>query len=99
MQPYLIKKPVITEKSLKQAATENKYTFEVAVGATKDQIKDAVEKLFGVKVIMVNTIKSQPSTKRTGKKRTLKGVPSVKKAIVKLKAGQKIELFDFEDQA
>jgi len=99
MKPYLIKRPVVTEKTLQLAAKENKYTFEVATGATKNQIVVAVEELFGVNVEMVNTVKSQYSTKRTGRKRLTTTVAPVKKAIVKLKAGQKIELFDFEGQA
>ena len=52
----IIKKPVITERSM-MGAQDNKYTFEVAVDAGKIEIKKAVEEIFGVKVAKVNTIK------------------------------------------
>jgi large subunit ribosomal protein L23 len=95
MNPYIIRKPVITEKSLLLAQTQNKYVFEVDKLANKDQIKDAIQEFFGVEVKNVNTIRRNRTTKRTGKKRTVTVVPQVKKAIVQLKEGQKIEMFDF----
>jgi large subunit ribosomal protein L23 len=95
MNAYLIKKPIITEKSLALASTENKYVFEVDKLANKNQIKAAIEEFFSVKVIAVNTIRSNRSIKRTGKKRMRVVVPQAKKAIVQLKKGDKIEMFDF----
>lgn len=98
MNPYIIKKPVITEKSLNLAATQNKYIFEVDKLANKDQIKDAIQEFFGVEVKDVNTTRKNKTTRRTGKKRMTVSVPQVKKAIVELKAGQKIEMFDFNPE-
>ena len=95
MNPYIIKKPVITEKSLLLAQSQNKYVFEVDKLANKDQIRVAIEEFFGVEVKDVNTIRRNKTTKKTGKKRTTVVVPQVKKAIVQLKAGHKIEMFDF----
>ena len=95
MNPYIIKKPVITEKSLNLASTQNKYIFEVDKLANKDQIKVAIQEFFGVEVKDVNTIRRNKTIKKTGKKRMKVIVPQVKKAIVQLKEGHKIEMFDF----
>ena len=61
----IIVKPIITEKSY-QAMADGKYTFEVALDATKLEIKDAVEKLFSVKVLKVNTLRYDGKKKRVG---------------------------------
>ena len=75
----IIIKPVITEKSSYDTA-EGKYTFKVAKTATKTDIKNAVEKLFGVKVVAVNTTNYDGKVKR---QRYVEGVtPSFKKAVV-----------------
>lgn len=95
MNAYIIKKPVITEKSLLLAKNENKYVFEVDRLANKDQIKVAVAEFFKVEVKDVNTIRRNRSTRKTGKKRQTVVVPQVKKAIVELKKGHKIDMFDF----
>ena len=83
--PYdIIKKPVLTEKSY-DAMAEKKYTFEVAIGANKTEIKYAVES--------VNTMRTIGKMKRQG--RTQGRTPEVKKAIVKLKKDSKgIEFFE-----
>lgn len=94
MNPYIIKKPSITEKSLQLANVENVYTFEVNRLATKNQIKEAIEKLFNVSVVAVNTVMSQRVLKATGKKRLKVMTAKTKKALVKLKEGQSIALFD-----
>jgi large subunit ribosomal protein L23 len=83
--------PVISEKSY-GLLEENKYTFLVAPGSNKTQIKIAVEKVFGVKVVSVNTINRQGKRKRTrtgyGKRK------DTKRAIVTLSAESKpIEIF------
>ena len=81
--------PVITEKST-YLSDENKVVFKVAIDASKPQIKDAVEKLFGVTVTAVNTVVVKGKTKRF---RGIKGRRSdVKKAIVTLKDGQSIDV-------
>ena len=62
----VLKKPVLTEKSL-ALMDENKYTFDVDVHSNKIEIRQAVEKLFNVKVESVHTINVKPKTKRLGK--------------------------------
>ena len=85
--------PVVTEKSYALSALD-KYVFNVAPSASKYQIKKAVEDLFKVNVLSINTVKhgARPmKSRKTGRHITL---PVNKKAIVKIKAGQKIELFN-----
>ena len=85
----IIKAPIITEKS-SNLATNNTITFSVDVNANKTQIKQAIEKIFDVKVESVNTINVKPKKKRVG--RYEGKTNKVKKAIVKLKEGSSIEL-------
>ena len=87
----VIKRPVITEKSM-SAVAENKYTFMVDLRANKTQIKEAVEKLFKVKVEKVNTMIVPGKWRRMGK--TAGKTSDQKKAIVKLQEGNKIEIFE-----
>jgi len=83
----VILKPVITEKSMNQMA-DKKYTFLVHPTATKNQIRDAVEKMFeGVKVEKVNTLNQEGKTKRRGM--TFGKTPKTKKAIVQLAGDSK----------
>jgi large subunit ribosomal protein L23 len=85
----IILSPVITEKAT-IASERNQVVFKVARTATKPQIKEAVEKLFDVKVTNVNTLV------RKGKMKVFKGVPGrqsdVKKAIVTLQEGHRIDV-------
>jgi len=85
----VILSPVITEKS--SAVSEvNQVVFKVRLDATKPQIKDAVEKLFKVKVLAVNTLTRKGKTKRF---RGIEGrQKDVKKAVVKLAEGEKIDV-------
>ena len=86
----VIRKPVITEKAT-NALDLNQYTFEVDRRAAKPEIKAAVESLFNVKVIGINTMNPPRRTRRVGKfagKRS-----QIKKAIVRLAEGDKIQLF------
>ncbi|MEW6275407.1 MAG: 50S ribosomal protein L23 [Bacillota bacterium] len=87
----IIVRPVITEKSYSLAG-QNKYTFVVTPEANKVEIKKAVEDLFKVKVLKVNTLNVQ------GKPRRVRGIagykPDYKKAIVTLRPGDKIEVFE-----
>ena len=85
----IIKAPIITEKSSELAAN-NVITFSVDVRANKTQIKQAIEKIFNVKVDSVNTINVKPKKKRVG--RYVGKTNKVKKAIVKLEKGSSIEL-------
>lgn len=84
-------KPVVTEKSTGLLA-ENKYTFIVDLNANKTEIKKAVEDIFKVKVEKVNTMRVKGKLKRV---RQFVGRTSErKKAIVTLKEGDKIEIFE-----
>jgi large subunit ribosomal protein L23 len=84
-------KPVVSEKSYHQI-TENRYTFRVHSDAHKTQVRQAVEELFDVKVVAVNIVKMPAKPKRRG---MIKGTQSGwKKAIVQLKPGDKIEIFE-----
>ena len=89
----IIIKPVLTEKSY-DAMADKKYTFQVAIGANKTEIKYAVEEIFeGVKVESVNTMRTKGKMKRQG--RTMGRTAEVKKAIVTLKQDSKgIEFFE-----
>jgi len=83
--------PVVSEKSY-SLITDRKYTFKVHEDAHKTQIRQAVEELFEVKVASVNIIKVQSKPKRRG---FIKGRrPGWKKAIVELKEGHEIEIFE-----
>lgn len=85
----VLRQPHITEKTTK-AAEENKYIFSVAMLANKVKIKRAVEDRYKVKVERVNIINMPGKERRRGKISGWK--PGVKKAIITLKEGQKIEI-------
>ncbi len=87
----VLRKPLITEKSTALQSL-GKYAFQVADGANKTQIKMAVEKAFKVTVTGVNVITVKGKTRHAGR-RTMTTSPW-KKAVVTLKAGDKIELFE-----
>jgi large subunit ribosomal protein L23 len=83
--------PVVSEKSYSGLA-DRKYTFKVHQDAHKTQIRQAVEELFEVKVAAVNIVKVQSKPKRRG---LIKGRrPGWKKAIVELREGYEIEIFE-----
>lgn len=84
--------PIITEKSQNQVQSGNTYTFKVSINANKIEIKKAIEHIFSVKVLDVNTIRMLGKPKRLGKYSGKR--PDWKKAIVTLRAGDKIA--DFE---
>jgi large subunit ribosomal protein L23 len=87
----VLRRPLITEKGtlLQQ---QGKYVFEVAKGAAKHQIKEAVEAAFKVNVVKVNVINMPGKKRRMGRREVM--MPSHKKALVTLEPGQKIELFE-----
>jgi large subunit ribosomal protein L23 len=87
----VLRRPLITEKNTALQA-ENKYAFEVAGEANKHQIKQAVEKAFKVKVTAVNVMTVPGKRRRIGRRQVL--TQSWKKAIVTLKPGDKIALFE-----
>lgn len=84
-------KPIITEKT-SAMMQDNKYTFKVALGANKVEIRQAVEAIFNVKVLSVNTIRVFGKTKRMGK--SIGKRSDYKKAIVKLAEGNTIQIFE-----
>lgn len=90
----IILSPIVTEKSVEDMK-KGKYSFRVAIGADKNMIKKEVEKNFNVNVIKVATINVKKRSKQTMQKRTVK-IPAFKKALVKVKDGQKIELFNIK---
>ena len=87
----VIIKPLVTEKSTHQQQTRNAYAFQVHKDANKHQIKDAVEKLYEVKVIDVRTMtrKGKPRRTRSGYAKT----SDWKRAVVVLDENSRIELF------
>lgn len=87
----IIIRPIITEKS-SSLMELNKYTFEVHKSANKIQIRKAVEEVFKVKVLSVNTMNVKGKPKRMGMNRGY--TRSWKKAIVALPEGQRIEFFE-----
>ena len=88
----IIKGPIITEKSNDLLEKENKYTFKVALDANKVEIKQAIEAIYGVKVLDIATIRVLPKRRRVGKYEGYR--PAYKKAIVKLAKDEKIDAFN-----
>jgi large subunit ribosomal protein L23 len=86
----ILRSPLITEKNTLLRG-QNKYVFEVERSATKEQVRNAVQKIFDVKVEAVNTMVVKGKRKRTG--RFVGYRPDRKKAIVKLAEGQSIAQF------
>lgn len=89
----VIVKPVVSEKSY-ALLEENVYTFEVAKSASKPQIRDAVESVFDVKVLKVNTLNRSGKRKRNRRMPTFGKRPDVKRAYITLAEGDSIELFE-----
>ncbi|MET3616848.1 large subunit ribosomal protein L23 [Peptoniphilus olsenii] len=88
----IIKRPIVTEQSMDEMEF-NKYTFEVDKNATKPEIKEAIEEVFGVKVEKVNTMNVRGKMKRQGVHQGRR--PAWKKAVVKLTDdSEPIEFFD-----
>lgn len=89
---HLIKGPVITEKTHNLRAVGNKVTFRVSLKANKIEIRKAIEDLFKVKVLGVNTVRVRGKKKRMGR---IEGVrPDWKKAVITLAPGEKIPGFE-----
>ena len=96
MKTHILKQPVITEKSMRNAAN-NIYTFKVDPQATKTQIKAAIENLFNVTVTKVTTTMRKPKLIRTGRRRLPRLSSAEKLARVWLKSGDTIDLFEFKE--
>lgn len=92
LHPYaVLLRPIITEKSTVLTGAD-KYVFEVDVRANKNQIREAVQLAFNVRVAEVNTMNVKGKPKRFGRK--VVNRPDWKKAVVTLVHGDKIELFE-----
>ncbi len=87
----VLRRPLVTEKNTELQAL-NKYAFEIAGGANKPMIKQAVEKAFKVKVTGVNIVTMKAKTRRIGRRQVQ--TQPWKKAIVTLQPGDKIEFFE-----
>lgn len=88
----VIKKPLLTEKGTDLKEGMNKYLFEIDRRANKIEVKGAVEKIFNVKVDAVHTVSVKGKNKRVG--RSFGRTSDWKKAIVTLRAGEKIEFIE-----
>ena len=87
----VIIKPLVTEKSTHQQNTRNAYAFQVHAGANKQQIKQAVEKLYDVKVVDVRTMNRKGKPRRARHRMTT--TSDWKRAVVVLEEDSRIELF------
>lgn len=87
----VLRRPLITEKST-MLKEQNRYAFEVASGASKSQIKEAVETAFKVSVVKINVMNVPGKMRRISRRQVL--TPAWKKAVVTLEPGQKIEFFE-----
>lgn len=93
MDPYeVIRRPILTEKNTRLMEEDNQYTFEVARRANKIQIRDAVELIFGVRVLKVRTSVVPAKPRRRG--RTEGTSTPWKKAVVTLAPGDRIDIFE-----
>ena len=95
MSSAILIKPIISEKSETLTDALGQYTFEVHKASNKVEIKKAVEKMYGVNVVSVNTLRTHGKVKsRNTKSGVVKGkASSYKKAIVKLADGEEINFF------
>jgi large subunit ribosomal protein L23 len=89
----LVLRPVVSEKSY-GLLDANVYTFVVRQDATKVQVRNAVEEIFNVRVVKVNTLNRKGKRKRNRRMPTYGKRPDTKRAIVTLAAGSKIDLFE-----
>lgn len=89
----VLRRPVVTEKSSAMMEANNQYVFEVHMDANKPQIREAVETIFDVTVVKVNTL-ILPAKRGVRGRHEYRRSQEWKKAIVTLKAGDKIEIFE-----
>jgi large subunit ribosomal protein L23 len=92
LHEIVVRPLILTEKGERMKEGGNKLLFQVALGANKIEIKQAIEKLFKVKVLDVNTLVSRGKIGRMGKRAGKR--PNWKKAIVTLREGDTIEFFE-----
>lgn len=84
--------PIISEKSIAMIEENNTYTFKVDKNANKIEIRKAIEEIFNVNVVKVNTVNMKGKTRRLGYNMGKR--PDWKKAMVKLAEGNRIEIFE-----
>jgi large subunit ribosomal protein L23 len=89
----VILEPVVSEKSY-ALIEQNVYTFKVHADASKPEIHDAVEAIFNVKVVKVNTLNRKGKTQRVRRTNKVGHRPDTKRALVTVAAGDRIELFE-----
>jgi len=89
----VIIEPVVSEKSY-GLLEQGVYTFKVANNAAKPEIRDAVERIFGVKVVKVNTLNRKGKRKRNRRTGAFGSKPDTKRALVTLAEGDSIEMFE-----
>lgn len=92
LSKIIVRPLILTEKGELLKGEQNKYFFEVSLAANKIEVKTAVEKLFNVKVIDVNTLVVRGKSSRVGRRVAKR--PNWKKAIVTLNEGDTIEFFE-----
>jgi large subunit ribosomal protein L23 len=93
----IVGRPIVTEKTTVQRDQDNKVVFRVSQDANKVQIRQAVEKLFGVRVLKVNTSRMPSKPKRVGRISGRRA--GFKKAVVTLAEGDSIEFYEVEGDA
>ena len=96
--PHLLKRAILSEKSY-DLMDHGRYTFLVTKGASKNQIKKAVEGQFQVNVVSVNVLTKSAKTKRIARTRKTTNIGSGKKAVVTLQKGQSIVLISTKSEA
>ena len=96
-QGLILKRPIISEKSL-EAASRREYTFEVEKSAKKKDIAKALKRIFGVDVERIKTMIIKGKTRRSLKTRREHRLGNWKKAVVRVKEGQKIDVFETGSQ-
>ncbi len=90
----IIRRPVVTEKSMRKSEQESVYTFEVDPSANKVEIRRAVEALFNVTVAKVNTMRVMGKTRRRSYRHGMGRTAERKKAMVTLAAGESIDVVE-----
>ncbi len=88
----IVRRPLVTEKSTQQKETANQYAFEVDRNANKIEIQSAIERLFKVKVVGIRTSNVMGKMKRLGRRYGKR--PDWKKAMITLKEGDRIDVFE-----
>ena len=91
----IIIRPIVTEKSMRLNSEDNKVTFEVAKGASKTEVAQAIKEIDGFNPVKINIVNVRPKDKRVG--RYVGKTNAVRKAIVKLPEGKEINLYGDQD--